>query len=190
MQNQYIFGYGSLVSKNSTERFLGRGIGAGDFYLCKLAGFKRKWNVAMDNSLDIPGYKVYLDAFTKQRPKIFVVFLNIVPEAHCQVNGILLKVTEKELELFDKRERNYNRILINDKLDIRLEGSCWTFVGKKENEERYKLAELAGTAFIDKSYYNMVDAAFKSWGQDFYSQFVESTCPPSVPFRDLEIVRV
>ena len=42
-----VFGYGSLVADGAQP--------------CELRGFRRFWGVAMDNRVDLPGYKHFED---------------------------------------------------------------------------------------------------------------------------------
>src|SRR3712207_7042258 len=44
----WVFGYASLVDRPGAHE-------------AELRGFHRRWNAAMDNSVDLPGYKHYLD---------------------------------------------------------------------------------------------------------------------------------
>src|SRR5581483_4112443 len=71
-EEHYVFGYGSLLTP--------AGDGIAEFVPRRLRGYRRIWNVAMDNSQAIPGYKQYLDPATGTPPHCFVVFLNIVPD--------------------------------------------------------------------------------------------------------------
>ena len=37
-----------------------------------LHGHRRRWGVAMDNAVDLPGYKAYVDPATGERPAVHV----------------------------------------------------------------------------------------------------------------------
>jgi hypothetical protein len=82
--------------------------------LCELAGYRREWSVAMDNGVDLPGYKCFVDPRTGARPDVFVAFLNISPAPGARVNGGLIEVSDDELAAFDRRERNYARVDVSD----------------------------------------------------------------------------
>ena len=87
----FVFGYGSLVNVGNLERYLGRKLIPDlDFAICGLNNYRRCWNVAMDNNLDLPGYKYYRDRITKNRPDCFVTFLNIHPAENETILGIFL----------------------------------------------------------------------------------------------------
>ncbi|MHB8233505.1 MAG: gamma-glutamylcyclotransferase family protein, partial [Solirubrobacteraceae bacterium] len=86
----YVFGYGSLLP-DSADNWAKQ-----DRRMCRLRGYRRAWNVAMDNTQDLPGYKYYRDP-SGERPPIFVTFLNLVPAAGRNVNGIVFRVDPHEL---------------------------------------------------------------------------------------------
>ena len=88
-----VFGYGSLVV-----------LGAEPFVL---EGWRRTWGVAMDNSVALPGYKVYEYPSTGERPQVFVAFLDLVPDPAATTTGTLLD--NPDIEALDRRERNYIR---------------------------------------------------------------------------------
>jgi hypothetical protein len=67
---RYVFGYGSLAA------WAGRGEA-----LAELAGARRVWGVAMDNRVEIPGYKVYVDPADGSRPPVHVAFLDLADAA-------------------------------------------------------------------------------------------------------------
>ncbi len=64
--NGYVFGYGSLVAE-------GEGC-----HVAVLRGYRRVWGVAMDNSVDLPGYKCYRLRADLSRPAVFVAFVDVV----------------------------------------------------------------------------------------------------------------
>ncbi|MGH2910161.1 MAG: hypothetical protein ACRDK8_12795, partial [Solirubrobacteraceae bacterium] len=81
----YVFGYGSLAAGDVTpgRRRLLTG------FVADLRGVRRGWGVAMDNRVDLPGYKCYLDP-DGRRPALSVCFLDIEPVASldARVNGV------------------------------------------------------------------------------------------------------
>src|SRR3954452_9313466 len=80
--DQFVFGYGSLVEALDAG---GRA--------AHLDGYRRRWQVAMDNSRDLPGYKYYVDPRTGERPRVFVAFLDLAPDPRARVNGVLFPAT-------------------------------------------------------------------------------------------------
>ena len=93
MSAGHVFGYASLV-------------GADGLRPATLRGHRRVWGVAMDNTVDLPGYKRYL-APDGSRPALCVAFLDVVPDASASVEGLCVPVDGDALAWLDDRERNY-----------------------------------------------------------------------------------
>jgi hypothetical protein len=83
-----VFGYGSLA-----------GGGAGG--AARLDGYRRVWGVAMDNRVDIPGYKSYRLRADGSRPAVFVAFLDVVSSRGDSVEGVLLAVDDDAVAVLD-----------------------------------------------------------------------------------------
>jgi hypothetical protein len=150
-----------------------------------LPGFRRRWNVAMDNSVDLPGYKFYVDAASGERPEVFVTFLNVERAAGSSVNGTVFPVSVHDLAGLDQRERNYVRCEVAlPEVGARV----WTYVGSSDARARYEGAAARGAAVVDRSYLELVRARFGSLGADGLSRFDQSTDPPSVPVVPLRRV--
>lgn len=63
---QFVFGYGLLAAGVRGRR-------------ARLEGYRRVWGVAMDNRVDIPGYKSYRRRDDGSRPAVYVAFLDGLP---------------------------------------------------------------------------------------------------------------
>jgi cation transport regulator ChaC len=190
-ERAFIFGYGSLVSESNLERFLSaRNLRPSNVKYCKLNGFHRSWNVAMDNSRDIPGYKYYVDEQGGERPAGFVSFLNIYRKADSFVNGIIFEVPTGALADFDKRELNYDRVDVTTAFDGKPDGRIWAYVAKEDGLERFATGLLAGNAMIDRYYRDEVERAFRSLGNDAYENFISTTSAPTVPVRNLRRIDI
>ncbi|HEY5197279.1 MAG TPA: gamma-glutamylcyclotransferase family protein, partial [Solirubrobacteraceae bacterium] len=113
-----MFGYASLLDRRDRDDDDGRPAGLAD-----LTGYRRSWGVAMDNSLDIPGYKYYVDPATGSRPDVFVAFLTISASPGGRVNGALIEVSAGDLVELDRRERNYARVDVTDRLARAADGT-------------------------------------------------------------------
>ncbi len=186
MEETYVFGYGSLVDSEELSRFLGReSLQPEDYRFCRLHGYRRTWDVAMDNSIDLAGYKYYLSHETRKRPEVFVTFLNIRPEPDGVVNGILFRVTAEELERLRDRERNYAFTDVTGKLDVKVAGRVLTNEGTVDAVERYVQGLKEGRAVVSLEYAGSVERAFKGRGSEFYGQFLETTDQPLVPMERL-----
>jgi hypothetical protein len=121
----HVFAYGSLVRDLAGGEQLVR-------RAAHLRDHRRAWNVAMDNSLTLPGYKYYLDAEDRSRPEVFVTFLNLLPAPGHRVNGMLVPVDAAELVELDRRERNYERREVTASIEPVAEGRVWSYFGKPD----------------------------------------------------------
>ena len=186
----HIFTYGSLVDVERLGEFLGRSIKPEGWRVAQLRGFRRCWNVAMDNRIDLPGYKYYVERESGVRPEVFVTFLNIRPLATDRVNGVLFRVESSELLGIDKRERNYTRIDVAEFFDADVDGPVWAYQGSPDALERYARARTTETAVIDADYHRQVLAAFRNLGEDAMKDFERTTDPSSTPTRRLRRMRI
>jgi len=179
------------VDEQELRKYLRKlGIKSGLMRESLLRGYRRVWNVAMDNRKTIEGYKFYRDPQSGQQPGYFVTFLNIYPSDVTSVNGIAFEVPQSALAEFDRRERNYRRIDVSDRIEPRLEGKVWTYIATDDGLARYKTGEQDGTAVIDDEYATEVERAFRSRGDTFYGQYVQSTDAPGLPRRQLKCIEV
>jgi dephospho-CoA kinase len=179
---EYVFGYGSLVAGEFIPRRERRDRG----YVADLKGMRRGWGVAMDNRLDLPGYKCYLDR-DGRRPALSVCFLDIdlddCPGA--RVNGVCLPVSQSELAALDRRERNYNRIDVSDRLEGVEGARVWTYRGSLAGRGRFDVAVRAGTAVIHAGYLEAVRAGFTGLGAAEWE-----ACAPSLDPGALAVVEL
>jgi hypothetical protein len=185
MPRTMIFGYGSLTGIQRLERFTGRALPAGSWGLAGLRGYRRVWNTAMDNALDLPGYKFYL---TKEghRPPYFITFLNIEKDPACAVNGVLFEAGNDEVARFDRRERNYQRIEVTDRVTPRQTGArVWTYIATAAARARYQEGVKRGLARVNARYFALVREAFATHGAEALQAFDGSTDLPEVPMVEL-----
>jgi gamma-glutamylcyclotransferase (GGCT)/AIG2-like uncharacterized protein YtfP len=155
-----------------------------------LPGYRRRWQVAMDNSVDLPGYKYYVDAATGERPAAFVTFVDLAPAPGSSVNGVVFPVDGHALPVLDARERNYERRELTGPLSVELDGRVWAYFGRDEARERYERGRAAGTAVVSRRYGDLVRDGFAQLGSEELTRFAASTDDPSVPVRDLERVEL
>ena len=177
-----MFGYGSLLTP--------AGDGIAELVPRRLRGYRRIWNVAMDNSQAIPGYKQYLDPATGTPPHCFVVFLNIVPDRDRDVNGAVFPVSGQELAALDRRERNYDRIDVSSSLAEPMAGRVWTYVGSTAGVQRFHAGVHSNTAVISEAYALAVRRGCASLGEDAEVEFQSMTDPPPCPIVPLRRVAV
>ena len=93
MPKTYVFGYGSLMNQESLQATLpGKQIAS----WVVLKGYRRAFNKA--------GRKGHR-------------YLNLKPDSASQVKGVLIEVTEDELDALKKREEGYNMIDVTEQID-------------------------------------------------------------------------
>jgi gamma-glutamylcyclotransferase (GGCT)/AIG2-like uncharacterized protein YtfP len=168
----YVFGYASLVAAPTVAHAI-------------LRGHRRVWGVAMDNAVEMPGYKVYaLPDGT--RPTLAVAFLDLAKDDGAEVDGALLAVDAAGLTALDTRERQYERVDVTALIDPAPDATVWTYVGSEPGRARVA-AGRAGTGpiAIQRSYVQLVEAAFTALGDDLLARFRASTEPPPFPVLDL-----
>lgn len=149
-----------------------------------LAGYRRMWNVAMDNRVDLPGYKYYVDPKTGIRPSVYVAFLNLVADPECESNGAVLPASERDLEVLDRRERNYERAEVS-LTTARSVAPAQTYVGTAVAKQRFSDGLDAGEVVVARAYYESVRAAFRRLGSGQLERFEASTDQPPCPVVDL-----
>lgn len=145
-ERAFVFGYGSL---------------AGEHRRCpvaRLRGWRRTWGVAMDNSVDVPGYKSYRLRADGSRPAVFVAFADIEPDPAGTVTGVCMEVDAADLAALDDRERNYDRMEITRALDGAPPGRVWLYRGSEAGRARLRDGLAAGRAVISRDYLNAVRA--------------------------------
>jgi gamma-glutamylcyclotransferase (GGCT)/AIG2-like uncharacterized protein YtfP len=141
--SERVFGYGSLAAEMGGVP-------------CRLRDHRCHWGVAMDNREVIPGYKVYLDPETGERPAVHVAYLSITPERGAHVDGCVFEVTGDQLAALDRRERNYDRRDVSDLVDV--DGPVWAYLGSAAGRRRLEHGRRRGTAVIAHGYLEKVPA--------------------------------
>jgi len=179
---QFVFGYGSLAARSGlavSRRFQRHG------FVADLPGFARTWGVAMDNRHDLPGYKYYTDA-AGGRPAVFVTFLDLRPSepGWATVNGLCLPVGEADLIELDRRERNYERVDVSDRIDAG-GAPVWVYLGSAAGRARLEAGRRGGTAVIDANYLRAVAAGFSALGEVEHRLCRPSLKPSGLPVAEL-----
>src|SRR3954453_22465735 len=156
-----------LNTSSATARWSGLPEAAGA--VAELRGYTRRWQVAMDNTRDLPGYKYYVDPETGERPAIYVAYLDLAPDPETSTTGIKFAVDEEALEALDRRERNYERVEVAEGL--------WAYMGTQAARGRFERGRANGTAVVDRAYYERVTEGL--------AQIGASLDRPPVPIRTL-----
>jgi len=174
---QWLFAYGSLVAQ--CPRTLTRNQRR-DGVIADLPGYRRTWGVAMDNRVDIAGYKYYVDPDTGVRPDVRVAFLDLAPDPGHVVNGVCRPVTWGQLHEFDTRERQYLRVDVSSAFSG-IDATVWTYIGSPSGRQRRTDGDRTGTTVVARAYRDTVLAGFEGLGRDEYAAFVSSTSECGCP---------
>ncbi len=176
---EWLFGYGSLVGEPAQP-----GAPARDRHVTTLVGYRRTWGVAMDNREQTPGYKSYLDPKTGQRPAVYVAFLDLAADPAGAVVGVCIPVTRQRLGEFDRRERQYARVDLGDRLP-EFAGRVWAYLGSNDGRARRRAGDRAGMTVVSRGYRDAVLAGFAALGPDARAAFDRSTDDCGCPVVDL-----
>ena len=177
-----VFGYGSLADPASAARTLGRPVAPPQ--VGRLPGWRRRWSLARDN---LRVEKTFAVAVGDLPP--WILGLNIEPGAEpggAAPNGVLVEVSEPELDRLDLREMRYDRLDVTDQV----EGASGfdrvvTYVGKPE----VHFPRPPDGAVVMRSYVEVVERAFDALGPGELDAFWRSTDRPPVEVVEAVLVR-
>jgi hypothetical protein len=130
----------------------------------------------MDNRVDIPGYKYYVDPVSGDRPPLHVAFLDIEPGTDHKVNGVCVPVTSDQLRDLDRREQQYDRIDVREQFPM-LAGPVWVYVGSALGRERRQTGDRSGTTVVTRDYRDRVVHGFDVLGERERLAYEASTSP-------------
>lgn len=174
---QFVFGYGSLAAD------------LGGAHPAVLRGRRRGWGVAMDNRVDVPGYKHYRLRADGSRPAVFVAFLDLFDDPAASTHGLCVPVDAAQLEVIDHRERNYDRVDVTAAVTP-VQGTVWAYVGSATGRRRLTRAREDGTAVISRDYLERTRAAFAALGPDALADFEAGAADGGLPVWDLDRVEL
>jgi hypothetical protein len=151
----------------------------------RLAGWSRGWSQARDN---LGSEKTF--ARTDGTTPPYCLGLNVERRAGPGPNGVLLEVTEEELDRLAVRELRYDPVDVTAEIAIAAGGPpaferVVTFIAKPVN---YAETPPEG-AIILASYARAVEAAFEALGRGQLELFRETTGPPPVEVVEGVLVR-
>jgi len=171
-----VFGYGSLVARDPGRPKVRR-----------LARMRRVLGVAMDNAVDLPGYKWWRDPRDGSRPAVMVAFADLAEAggAAPPVNGVC--VPAGDLDALDAREGNYSRVDVTEHVDDP-PGRVWAYLGSAAGRERFAHGAREGRLVVARSYVEGVQEGFRALGPDEHAAFLASTDFGGVPVAALERV--
>jgi cation transport regulator ChaC len=169
-----VFAYGSLVSRASASLTLGRQVESVE--LAELEGWARRWTVARDN-------RASEKCFGRADGTLpsFCLGLNLDPDpAAVPPNGVLIEVTEAELERLDGRELRYARAEVTDAVRARTGAHRFERVVAYRARPEHHRPEPPGDAIVIASYPRAIEAAFAEYGPAELEAYRASTAPPPV----------
>jgi len=154
-----VFGYGSLICRNSAEKTLGRSLSRNDICCANIQHHVRSWTAQSD---------VKLLVNNRTRPSD-ALFLDLTESQDNHCNGVAIRVSERELLQLDIRECCYERSVVAlDTGDGQLiEGFAYRV---PPEEKQYYGITLA-------SYRQIVEDALIGFSETFSRQFWETTLP-------------
>ncbi len=179
----WVFGYGSLVSPESVAATIGRPVDPDDGYVPSvLHGFARSWNYgSLRQRATWDGPHGRVDAG-------IVVSLGIVAGPQRSTNGAMVRVSLDEFVELDRRESDYDRIDVTDRVEPgsdtglrRRSSRVYTYVPRRSAIDRYERARGEYRAAVRQGYIDLVDQAFASLGPDAHARYRATTPTPDVP---------
>jgi hypothetical protein len=185
----YLFGYGSLVNRNSFEQSLdGARIPpeSGPF-AARLNGWAATWNVGSPSDRR-PGYR-----WVDEEGQIFhglLAFWGIEAGTDLYCYGAIYRINPDWLHNLDRREGSYDRVDVTDSVecDQPFAGPVQTYVPKPESVERLRLANPHNVV-VRRSYIDVVREGFRTLGHEALDELHKRPAPP---FRvaDLHLERI
>ena len=93
----YLFGFGSLINLASAQKSFKRVLTQNDLISVKIKGYERVWNT--------------LESIQFEEEKVNGVFLNIQKNENSTLYGVVIEISQEELEILKLREKNYMKII-------------------------------------------------------------------------------
>jgi cation transport regulator ChaC len=184
----WVFGYGSLVAVESLADTIGRRLAREERHAAHLSGYGRRWNYG---SLHLRGDWTH-DGVDVRGGLVVSLGLTPAPDERC--NGVVVRVTDAELTLLDRRERDYQRTDVTEHIaldtpEAAVGGRVVTYVPRPSAIERYEAARDAGRAAVRRTYWELVHGAFDELG-GAHPDLWTSTPRPDVPVADVRVFRL
>lgn len=182
----YVFGYGSLVDRESVESTLGRELSAGDGpHPARLRGYRRAWNIAAHSSVR-PDYIFMLEDGTPWEGRLG--FLGVETAEGESTLGAVVRLRDDELALLDTREGNYDRIEVGHIVDWEVPDplAMPIYVYQPRPEVVTATAHDSHAVVVMARYLRLVDRGYRALGADLYAEHL-ATLPDPAPFQVREI---
>lgn len=152
----YLFGFGSLINLASAQKSFKRVLTQNDLISVKIKGYERVWNA--------------VESIEFEDGIVNGVFLNIQKNENSILYGVVIKITEEELDVLKFREKNYSCITIKKEsiLTKNIDDDLIAFMTTKED----KLAKKDDkNSFIPLKYTQIVKNALENYDEEFKENF-------------------
>ncbi|MGI8460119.1 MAG: gamma-glutamylcyclotransferase family protein [Solirubrobacterales bacterium] len=179
-----VFGYASLVSRESAAETLGRPVG--ECPVARLVGWRRRWSLVRDN---LRSEKSFADAGNGSTPP-FILGLNIEQsdDPGEAPNGVLIELSEAELERLDLREIRYRRVDVSEQIEAGDAASFETVVAYTARPDNFASSPPPGAVVLE-SYVQTVERCFAELGTGQRELYLETTGAPPVEVITAKLVR-
>jgi hypothetical protein len=183
MSRVAVFGYASLVSSVSAAQTLGRAVEPAA--VARLSGWARGWTLGREQAASEKTF-ARLDGSLPR----FCLGLNLDRDASAPPpNGVLIELTEAELERLDLREIRYLREDVTEAITV-TSGDAHgldTVYAYRARPERHHPTPPED-AIIVATYPATIEAAFAALGPEQLAIYRETTAPPPVEVVEAELV--
>lgn len=165
-----IVGYGSLLSRASAERTLGRRYD-GPFERCHVAGWRRSWDVGMPN--ETFSYAGDAGPVVPRR----ILYLNVRPDAGALLNVVVFVADGDERAAMDAREWIYEpRVVTEDLRGVTVVGGdAIMYVALPEHVVRD--VESPADAAVRATYLRIVQDGLDGMDDAFREEYERTTDP-------------
>ena len=175
-----VIGYGTLMLLPSLEKTLGHPY-EGPAYQVHVRDYVRGWAYRLPNNdpqVNAAEAEKINACFLRNNERIpfaGTVNLNVYPEKNGRINCILYLLTGEDLLKIDKRERDYKRVDVTDKIEEYdfSGGSVYIYEGLPENADTS--SSDPKKYILIKEYVDQVTMACDRIGKDFRAEFDKST---------------
>lgn len=175
-----LFGYGSLALPQSAELTMGRPIPR--LLPADLRGWRRRFSQARDN---LTCEKTF-ECDGGRRPE-WILGLNVErgEDSAGPVNGVVIELSEAELDRLDIREIRYDRVEVTDLVDGEdLPERIVTYTAK----DFHFAPEPRPDSVILATYAHAVETGFKALGADQFGRYRATTGPYPVELVEATLV--
>jgi cation transport regulator ChaC len=178
-----VFGYGSLVSRESAGVTLGREVES--VTPARLRGHARSWTLGRDN---LRSEKTFARPDGSVPRFCLGLNLELDPDAP-PPNGALIEVTEAELRRLDLREMRYERIEVTDLviLEQAIGGELERVFTYRARGEHHHPSP-PGDAILIGNYVRAVESGFASLGAGQLDLYRRTTRPATVEIADATLI--